>query len=372
VGGCLFSLFMWIKNVTIEHCRSLKSAVLALSPDLNIIVGPNASGKTSLLEALNILSKGRSFRTSHIDEVISEKQNAVLVAASIIEKIGQKENNSHIGIEKTRTKTKIRINKQDVYSQAELSAHLPITVIHPNSIDLITGPPALRRSYLDWIAFYIFPEFLDKWKQYQHILKQRNNCLKFTKHAYALDKWTEELIKLQPDLIHYRKEVIKRLQPIVSDISNELLTGISIDLEFKTGFPNETEIDISSLTAYYEAKKEYDLKIKRTSAGSHRADFKIFMDGTPAVESASRGQLKLLVICLLLAQSSSIAKTETGEGVLLIDDLAAELDSKNKELLLSYLSKLNKQLIITSTKEIDFAGIDSKVFHVKHGSITEK
>jgi len=362
---------MWIKNITIEHCRLLESIHLELSPDLNLVVGPNASGKTSLLESLNILSKGRSFRTSHIDEVISDNHCSILVAASIVDNINTKDKLSQIGIEKSRNKTKIRINKQDVYSQAELSSHLPITVIHPNSIDLITGSPAIRRSFLDWIAFYIFPEFHSQWKKYQHILKQRNICLKFSKHAYALDKWTEELVELQPSLINYRKEVIKLLQPIVDDISNELLCGIKVSLDFKTGFPKETNINSKDLLDYYKSKQEYDLKIKRTSNGSHRADFSIFLNGNPAMECASRGQLKLLAICLLLAQSSCISQTSTGDGVLLIDDLAAELDSSNKKLLLNYLSKLNKQLIITSTSNIEFSGTNSKVFHVKHGSISE-
>ena len=199
---------MWIKNITIKDCRSLSSVNLEFSPDLNIIVGPNASGKTSLLEALNILSKGRSFRTSHIKEVITDKKESILISASIVDNINERENHSQLGIEKSCSKTKIRINKQDVYTQAKLSSHLHITVIHPNSVDLITGSPSIRRSYLDWIAFYVFPDFLLKWKKYQHILKQRNICLKSPKHLYSLDKWTEELVQIQPDLIKYRSDVI--------------------------------------------------------------------------------------------------------------------------------------------------------------------
>jgi len=360
---------MWIKNITIHGCRSLEPVSLEFTPDLNIIVGPNASGKTSLLEALNILSKGRSFRTSHISEVISENTDQILVSAEIIDSSTDSNESSQIGIEKTPKKTKIRINKQDVYTQAELSSHLPLTVIHPNSIDLITGSPGNRRSYLDWIAFYVFPDFLNKWKKYQHILQQRNMCLKSVKHAYGLEKWTEELASLQPDLIEYRKNVIRILQPIVDEIANELLTGLNIQLELKTGFPKDLKLDRDSLINYYNEKQEYELKVKRTTVGSHRADFSILINDTPAVESASRGQLKLLAICLLLAQSNSISSTVFGNGILLIDDLAAELDSNNKELLLNYLSNINKQLIITSTHRINLPDINSKVFHVKHGSI---
>ncbi len=359
---------MWIKNITIDGCRSLESVSLEFSPDLNIIVGPNASGKTSLLEALNILSKGRSFRTSHISEVITDNNDSIVVSAAIVDSSNGYDELSQIGIEKSSSNTKIRINKQDIYTQAELSSYLPITVIHPNSIDLITGSPGMRRSYLDWIAFYIFPEFLSKWKKYQHILRQRNICLKSTKHAYSLDKWTEQLVLLQPDLIKYRSDVIELLQPRVNEIADHLLKGLNIQLELKTGFPKDLSLDCESLLSYYKQKQDYELKVKRTTAGSHRADFNISINSTPAVESASRGQLKLLAICLLLAQSNSISSTISGQGVLLIDDLAAELDSSNKELLLKYLAKISKQLIITSTSNIEIPDIKSKVFHVKHGS----
>lgn len=367
----LFSYLMWIKNITINNCRSLNSVSLEFSPDLNIIVGPNASGKTSLLEALNILSKGRSFRTSHINEVITENKDSILVSAGIANNTtNENDDLSQMGIEKSTNKTKIRINKQDIYTQAELSAYLPITVIHPNSIDLITGSPAIRRSYIDWIAFYIFPDFLSKWKKYQHVLRQRNICLKSQKHIHSLDKWTEELVLLQPDLIRYRSEVIKLLQPIITTICEHLLSGLNIQLEIKTGFPKELDLSAESLLAYYKQKYDYELKVKRTTAGSHRADFDILMNSTPAIESASRGQLKLLAVCLLLAQSNSISTAISGQGVLLIDDLAAELDASNKELLLKYLHKLNKQLIITSTHTIEIPDVNSKVFHVKHGSFT--
>jgi len=362
---------MWIKNITIEHCRLIKSSKLSFSKELNLIVGPNASGKTSLLESLNILSKGRSFRTSHIDEVISDNEDSILVAALVIDDSPTNNNSIQIGIEKNKSKTKIRINKQDVYSQAELSSHLPITVIHPNSIDLITGSPAIRRSFLDWIAFYLFPEFHTQWKKYQHILKQRNICLKYSKHAYALDNWTKELIGIQPAIINYRQNVIELLQPILDKITSELLSKNKIELHLKTGFPKDLEISTEALSAFYKSKQEYDFKIKRTSAGSHRADFSILLNSTPAMECASRGQLKLLAICLLLAQSNCISKTKTGDGILLIDDLAAELDKDNKKILLNYLTTLNKQLIITSTKKMDFSETNPKVFHVKHGLIEE-
>jgi len=362
---------MWIKHITIQNCRLLHSVSLELSPYLNIILGANASGKTSFLEALTILSKGRSFRTSHINQIISHEKDAILISASILKNDDVVNHNYQIGIEKSTSKTTIRINKKDIYSQAELTSYLPITVIHPNSIELITGTPSIRRSFIDWIAFYSYPDFHPLWKRYKHVLRQRNICLKSPKHHYAIDKWTEELVSLQPDLLHFRKKVINSLQPIVDNISSLLLGDMKVKLEFKTGFPKDVGINKAELLEHYLSKKETDLKLKRTSSGCHKCDFLIYLNDTPAIESASRGQLKLLTICLFLAQSKCISQTTNKNGILLIDDLSAELDSDNNDILLNYLYTLNKQLILTSTKDIIHSQKESKMFHVKHGEIVE-
>ncbi len=357
---------MWIESINVQNCRLLENVKLTLSPSLNVIIGKNASGKTSFLEALSILSTGKSFRTSHINQVITHSSDQVLVSA----KIKNITDRTHIGIEKSHTRTKIRINKQDVFSQAELSKHLPITIIHPNSIDIITGLPNLRRSYIDWIAFYLFPLFSDEWKMYRHILKQRNLCLKNQKHRYALSKWTKELVKLQPQIIQFRKNVLEIITPLLTSISTELLNSEKIRLELKTGFPKEQATDEDSLLEFYKNKEHYDIKTQRTSYGVHCADMKIYFGNKQAKECASRGQLKLLAISLLLTQSQAITNNNNN-SILLIDDLAAELDSENKKKLLNYLKSLDRQLIITSNQKIELNTTDSKTFHVKHGEIEE-
>ncbi len=358
---------MWIDNLKVNNCRLLDDIKIVLSKDLNIILGENASGKTSLLESLSLLSSGKSFRTSHINNVISHNESAVLVSA----RLNFENKSSQIGIEKSNSKTRIRINKQDVYSQAELSRHLPITIMHPESIELITGSPSYRRSFIDWVTFYLCPEFHEQWKSYRHILKQRNLCLKDPKHKYALPKWTDELIQLQPSITNFRIKAITKLKKELTKVSKELLGEDKVELIFNNGFPLDLELDRESLKQFYSQKEEYDIRLKRTSSGVHRADIKIILDGKPAIQAASRGQLKLLAITLLLAQSTTINKDQKENGIIVIDDLAAELDNDNKNKLISYLSTLNQQLIITTTKKLDIVNIPNKLFHVKHGTFTE-
>lgn len=363
---------MWIKTLSVKNCRLLKENTLELSPNLNIFIGDNASGKTSLLESIYLLSSGRSFRTSHISDVISHNESGILVTANV------QNNNasdcSHIGIEKTASKTRIRIDKKDINSQAKLSQYLPITIIHPDSISLITGSPTLRRSYIDWIAFYLFPDFYPKWKSYQRILKQRNLCLKESKHQDTLEKWTDELIALQPDITHFRTLALEALEPYLIKCAEKLLKDKDIRIEFHSGFPQGVSLDRDSLAKYYMSKLKYDIAIKRTSSGVHKANLKFFIDNKSAESSASRGQLKLLSIALLLSQSSTIQKSEeqNHRGILLLDDFTSELDLNNEGHLVRYLKELKQQIIITTTrKQSKNLDLNGKMFHVEHGVITE-
>ena len=357
---------MWIKSINVKNCRNLKDVSLILSPHINIIIGKNASGKTSLLEAISILSSGKSFRSSHITDVISTHQKSVLISALL----SNSDTHYNIGIQKTSSKTKIRINQQDVYSQAELSLHLPVTTIHPGSIDIITGSPSKRRSYIDWLAFYLFSNFHSLWKQYNHVLKQRNICLKNNKHRFALDKWTNQLVELQPEINKYRNKTIALINPLFKEISSHLFKNKDVNLIYKSGFPLDLKIDKASLKRFYQEKLDSDIAFKRTHNGIHRADIDIFLNSKPAINNASRGQLKLLTISLLLAQNLIIYKQKKIKGLVLIDDLAAELDESNAKLLLQYIFSLNQQIIITTTHPLNIDKPEKlNMFHVKHGEI---
>lgn len=356
---------MRIESLSVNNCRLLDNISLKLSPSLNFIIGPNASGKTSLLEAISILSTGRSFRTSHISDVISTDSSSVLISANVITSSGDVK----IGIEKSKAHTRIRINKKDIYSQSELSRYIPVTTIHPLSFNLITGSPSLRRSYIDWIAFYLYPEYHALWKTYYHILKQRNLCLKFNKHRYSLEKWTEKLVIHQPDIIHYREKSFNALLPELNKITELFLGDSKITIDLKSGFPINTEINTESLNKYYKEKESYDLKVQRTTSGIHAADFLIQINNRSVSKSASRGQLKLISSALLLAQSHTIKTILGTKSIILFDDFSSELDAVNGKKILDYLDSTNQQVFLTSVDELSFTE-QHKMFHVKHGTYT--
>ncbi|EIJ35014.1 DNA replication/repair protein RecF [Thiothrix nivea] len=359
---------MWLSKLVVSNCRIIASTELELAPHANVIYGNNASGKSSLLEALAVLSRGRSFRTPRIAELIKRGEEELTVSARVED--GVAGGSYPVGISKRSQTSRIRINHADVQQQAELSTHIPLTLIHPGSVELVTGSPSLRRAFIDWIAFYRFADFNSAWRNYQRILKQRNACLRDPKQRYAFPQWTEQLITLQPVLYRYRVQALETLQHDLQ-ISHELLMNLGEpQLQLTSGFPGSINPeDTAQLQQFFREKAEQEQKQGFSLYGAHRADLHILLDGIPAVRVASRGQLKILAVALLLAQSHAAAETDAKRGIIAIDDLASELDEQNQQALYNTLRTTQQQLIITGTHHEPLRNrfADARVFHVEHG-----
>lgn len=365
---------MWLKQLVIENCRLIENWQLELSPAVNLVIGANASGKSSLLEALAILSSGRSFRTPRIKEVIRLGTEQLTVTGKIYNDDLQTE--YPLGISKTQQHTRIRINHADIHQQAELSSHLPLTVMHPDTIAILTGSPGQRRAMLDWVAFYRNKDFHQDWKNYQRILKQRNSCLRDPQQRYALQHWTEQLIRLQPRIHRFRKDA---LAAIIAQLENDSVRRLfaehgQLTLKLYSGFPGQiAPDDEQQLKAFFAAKQAQETDQGMTLYGCHRGDMSVLLDGMPVAQFASRGQLKIFGIALLLAQSQAITTEDTKRGIIALDDLASELDSDNQTLLYQVLRQTRQQLLITGTSPPaqDLLPEQNKLFHVKHGQIRE-
>lgn len=329
---------MTVFKLEVFDLRNIESATLVPSPRLNFIVGPNASGKTSLLEALYLLGRARSFRTRETSRLIRFGQPALTVAGKTSAEAGGE---IALGIRIGRGQREIHLAGKPVQSGAELLRALPVLVIHPAGIALLEGTPKLRRQFLDFGAFHEDPVYLEHWRRYGKALVQRNALLR-AQRPRELPPWNQELARYGTIVAEARQRYAERLEPSFHRMGERFFQGRRFALRIQAGWDTDKE-----LARVLEEEAAADLRCGYTQSGPHKGDFSISLDGRPARAYLSRGQMKLLVYALLLAQSRLME--ETRAGCVLIDDVASELDDDNRRTLLGVLRERQTQFFITAT-----------------------
>lgn len=356
---------MSLLKLDVLSVRNIQAASILPSSGINLITGANASGKSSLLEAIFILGRARSFRTTHIKQAINFVQSQLVVAGQLQQTTGSV---SQIGIQIDNKQCEIRID-QEKSTKADLAYALPVQLIHPKSYRLLDSGPQLRREFIDWGIFNHNRNFLDNWRKFSKALQQRNALLK-TRQIRQLSAWDHELIEYGTVVNDFRLAYLAQLQPVFLEIASLFLPTTEIALRFNSGW-DEQQVLASILTS----ELDKDLRYGFTHSGPHRADFLTYHDKRLAKDYLSRGQQKLLVLALMLSQVSLLNQTAQNNCCILIDDLTAELDTVNTAKLLKYLSELGCQVFMSSTELTDFGDLTKienyKVFHVEQGCIQQ-
>ncbi len=355
---------MTVQKLDVFNLRNIQQASIEPAGKLNLITGRNASGKSSLLEAIFILGRGRSFRTAKIHQAINFQHTDFIVSAII----GEASLSTRIGIQVSKDKTQCRINQDDC-SKADLAYRLPIQIVHPKSYQLLDGGPQHRREFIDWGVFNQELLYLDCWRKFKKVLKQRNSLLK-ARQLQQLDVWDREFVHYGELLTQYRKQYMQRLQPVFQQVSGFFIQEQSYTVSFVPGWP-----EAIGLQAALQHDREKDIRYGFTHSGPHRADFSLKFNRHNVRDFVSRGQLKLLVLSLLLAQVQ-LLDLNNRQPCILIDDLTAELDTENRSKLVKYLLKLNNQAFISANDFLDLPDWripdDTKMFHVEQGQVTER
>lgn len=355
---------MHLKRIEVRHLRNLTSISLSPAIGLNILEGNNASGKTSFLEAIYMLGLARSFRTIRTKQLVQEGFEDLLIFAEL------EDSSCHrLGLQRfTDNRMVIRLNGETVQSRAQLVQLLPIQLTTPDSLSLIIGPPGERRRFLDWIMFHVEPSFHETWSQYHRTIRQRNALLRESR-LRELPAWSEGLVALGNRITAIRRVTVEELTPSIMYYLTQLLPGVEVKIGYRQGWKQGQE-----LAEAIAAGVETDLRQKYTGSGPHRADLIFTIDNQPVAELLSRGQIKLFLCALKLAQLEYLKRHKGKNSVVLIDDLPAELDESNRALLLGLLHGLDTQVFVTTTdrSHLDHsAWSDVKVFHVEHGKIKE-
>jgi len=367
---------MALTRFELNNVRNLGRVKIFPAKTFNLIYGKNGSGKTSLLEAIHILSLGRSFRTLINHKLISNGQNSCSVFGQV-----SKSNNINpehdLGVQKsTQVKTQVKINGELVKSASLLAEYLPLQLITPQSIDLIEGPAKYRRQFVDWGVFHVEHLFIDQWRLVQRQVKQRNALLK----AISQERDANKTLKLKNEIVSWnkllvsssiavdeaRKSYLLEFIPYLQEYIDIFLPEYQISIDYYPGWPKK-----SDLAGLLENTFEKDLKQGYTFYSPNRADIRLKAGGLPALDVLSRGQLKLLVCALKLAQARHLSDKKNLQSIFLVDDLASELDPDNRAILCSSLGDIGAQVFITSVdKDSIISCLPNKqcnVFHVEHG-----
>jgi len=354
-----------IRRIDVRAVRNLSSVQLAPSNQVNVLFGLNGSGKTSLLEAIHYLGLGRSFRSQRVDAMIQTDHPEGTVFAEL-------DSGITIGANKKRAGghlLKLRGERQSNW--IETARTLPLLLLNSDSFTLLDGSSKVRRRFLDWGVFHVEHDFSAHWRGAARCVAQRNQLLKSRlPDSRQIDAWNIELASHAKHIDESRALYLERLMPVLESTLSRLLPVNGLSIKYYRGWENSGD-----LLDLLRESLERDLRYGATQIGPHRADLQFRIGKLRAEDYLSRGQQKLLVIALKLAQGRLLVELTGSKVIYLIDDLPSELDERNRSLVCGLLEELNSQLFMTCVGEndLDFGwstGVGLRKFHVEHGKIS--
>lgn len=365
---------MSLSEFTVDDLRCIQRAELRLHPGQNLIWGGNGSGKSSLLESIFLLGRGRSFRTRNSERLIRYGQDRLVVfgrtsrADSVAEGSGPSMGSGlprgdSIGVQVSRAEGTIaRISGTTASSLTELTQVFPVQVIDPGVHKLIEEGANRRRRWMDWAVFHVEPGFGEQWVRYTRALKQRNAALRIQPGEAAV--WDVELARLGERIAESRRRFVEGLLPYWRE-SVRALSGLEPELHYFKGWAQDHSL-IEALTA----ARARDEARRITHPGPHRADVMVRLNGRPAREVLSRGQQKLVAVAMTLAQLNLLQDATQTTSTLLLDDPAAELDGNHLRRFIEQVMRLRSQLVLTSLHpDSQLFGTPDRVFHVEQGRV---
>ena len=345
---------MYIEYLECFYFRNIKHVRLNMKQEMIVVHGKNAQGKTNLLEALYFCATGKSFRQSSSQDMIHHDHEECKIKARFI----RHKTRHEIEIFLKPQKRKIYIDGKILKNTTKLLDIVNVISFFPDDLYIIKGSPEKRRHFLDRSIANHKPEFIRASIAYYKTLKSRNALLKEQNTLYnLLDVYDEQLI-LHGAIIHkYRLNIIHALKPLVEKYFGQIMNWEgNIDLELESGLGSDYEENMDYEQSYRKALKKnlvQDQRRKITSLGPHRSDINIKIDGFSARQFASQGQQRALVLSLKLAELIYLSTYLDVPPILLLDDVASELDKKRISLLFKIIQEFNSQIwISTSQKDL--------------------
>lgn len=351
---------MPLKYLSISDFRCFGGVEIAPGPRNNLIFGPNASGKTSVLEAIAYLGRGRSFRGASTAGLIRHDAAAFV----LLGKVRQGRRTRTVGVRNSPAGLEAHIDGEAASGAAALAEALPLQIIDPDIHKLVAGGPDERRRYLDWMAFHVEHGYLDLWRRFRRAHRQRNAALREGAGPGELSVWDREFC-LAGDELNLARERTLALSGTAMKGAGERLLGGSVGFEYRRGWPAG-----KLLQEALADDLDRDRQQGATQSGPQRADLRLIYDERRAQKLISRGQQKLLACSMVLAAAETVQAALNRPLLLLLDDPAAELDADSLRRLMGAVSALGCQVIATALHPDERIFDDPPaLFHVEQGQL---
>ncbi|MFC5703162.1 DNA replication/repair protein RecF [Cohnella faecalis] len=370
---------MHLKSLELQGYRNYDSASLSTGSGVNIFIGPNAQGKTNLLEAIHVLALTKSHRTSKDRELIGWNGDSAKIRGELERKYG----NVSLELQISSQGKKAKVNGLEQRKLSGFVGAVNVVLFAPEDLDIVKGSPGVRRRFMDMEIGQVHPGYLHDLQQYQKVLQQRNNYLKSTDASRAspelLDVWNEQLATYGVKMMQKRKNFMYHLQRWAEKIHAGITGGtekLTVEYQPSFGSPNGDAFqDHSSLFGQFMLKltqgKEQEFRRGATLTGPHRDDLTFAINGKDVQSFGSQGQQRTAALSLKLAELE-LMHEEIGEyPLLLLDDVLSELDqTRQTQLIETFQSRVQTFITTTGLESVNMNRLkDAAVFHVRNGEL---
>ena len=376
---------MYFKKIKLKNYRNFSNLSIEVDPNLNIFIGNNAQGKTNLLEGINLIVKGSSYRTKEDKEVINWNSKS----AYLFGEVNKDDENIQVALAlekksedfyKNKLLKTIKIN-QNIQKKTALNKEFKGVVFSPDHLQIIKGAPSLRRKFLDEQISQIYPLYYRYLSEYYRILGHRNNILKKEinpkKKREQLFMWDPRLTERGSFLILTRIKFIKKINRLAHQFHQKITKGKeNIELTYQSNILKDQEENISSINKEFKDKlegyREKEIEQRVTLLGPHRDDFSVYINGFNVAYYGSQGQQRTTVLSLKLSELELIKEKEGVYPIFFLDDVMSELDEDRRHFLLGLIIDKKVQTFVTSIN-LDYFNSDikekSRIFKIEEGKI---
>lgn len=353
-----------------ENIRNIKSLDISPGSSVNVIVGQNGAGKTAFLEGLYLLGNGKSFRTNRFSDLVRTEQGRVAARGEIKDETEtEAERRYTVRVSKSKDGTSILVDESSVLNASALTRLVPMLLVEANSFGIVEGGPRLRRALIDRVAFHVEPDFLLHYKTLTDALEQRNALLRSSAGISQLQFWDEKIEICANRITEIRQDCVAKVNDLLSNDTRSRFEPGAISLRYRRGW-----VAGRNLADVLRENRQRDIAAGSTSQGPQRAEIEVRLKQSLAARTASRGQIKSIVVSIVCALIRLVAARRGKTPMLLLDDIAAELDETGVSLALENIRDTGAQAFITAINDNVRPRLDrfaDRAFHVEHGLVTE-